>query len=106
MASDAWVPCPHCGEEIRESARFCRHCGADDRTGFLSEEEQDAARWSEGELPDRLTDEDYEAFLAEEGLGGEGSRAPRRAPTGIPWWAWFVAVALILAFLLPYLRAL
>ena len=22
------VPCPHCGEEIRADARFCRHCGS------------------------------------------------------------------------------
>jgi predicted Zn finger-like uncharacterized protein len=28
-ATDAWRPCPHCGEEIRKEAAHCRFCGED-----------------------------------------------------------------------------
>ena len=29
--------CPHCGAEISDDARFCRHCGSSDADGWSDE---------------------------------------------------------------------
>jgi hypothetical protein len=34
MPESDWIACPHCGGEIKRSAKACRHCGSDDRTGW------------------------------------------------------------------------
>ena len=36
MAHDDMVSCPHCGGEIKRSARACPHCGSDEETGWSS----------------------------------------------------------------------
>ena len=53
--SELWVPCPHCGEDIREDANFCRHCGSSDDDGW-----GDEAEGYEGESLDEF---DYEGFV-------------------------------------------
>ncbi len=31
------VPCPHCGNDIRSDATFCRHCGSSEADGWSDE---------------------------------------------------------------------
>ena len=33
-----FVPCPHCGGDIRNEASFCRHCGSSDADGWSADE--------------------------------------------------------------------
>ncbi len=40
-------PCPHCGEQVEESAAFCRHCGSDADTGWNPDSDYESL-----ELPD------------------------------------------------------
>lgn len=47
--------CPHCGNEIKADATFCRHCGSDRNTGW-----KEGAEFSDEELPD------YEEILENE----------------------------------------
>ena len=52
-----FVPCPHCGADIRDDASFCRHCGSSDADG-----------WSDPYQADEFGDEDdfdYESYVAE-----------------------------------------
>jgi hypothetical protein len=49
-----FVPCPHCGAEIKADANFCRHCGSSDTDG-----------WSETWADDAEDDFDYEEFAEE-----------------------------------------
>jgi uncharacterized membrane protein YvbJ len=55
--SDSWVPCPHCGEDIKEDANFCRHCGSSDDDGWGDD--------SEDYESDSLDDFDYDGFVEE-----------------------------------------
>jgi uncharacterized membrane protein YvbJ len=77
------VPCPHCGEEIRADARFCRHCGSSDADGWSEEDETD------------MDDFDYEQFVEENFTTGSTNTRTR------PLWR-LVAVVLLLLFALGY----
>lgn len=43
--------CPHCGEALEKKARFCRHCGSDDETGWSPDVEYHSV-----ELPEASSD--------------------------------------------------
>lgn len=85
--------CPNCGAEVPPKARACPECGADEGTG-----------WSERAAAQRLglpDDEfDYDEFVKEE--FGKKKRAPSRPQIG--WFWWVVAVALLVAIAVYFLR--
>ena len=64
MPRDDTFSCPHCGEEIRKSARACPHCGSDDATGWSDSTYLDGI-----DLPD---DDEYKEIKERE--FGEHSR--------------------------------
>lgn len=75
----SYVPCPHCGGNIRSDASFCRHCGSSEADG-----------WSdEGDESD--DDFDYDQYVEEHHSISEVST--RLSPL---WRA--VVAALVLAF--------
>ena len=84
--SESTVPCPHCGADIRSSARFCRHCGSSDSDGW-----QDR-----GDYDTETDDFDYEQFVDE-----NFSESVTNTQTA-PFWR-FVAVVLLLLFALGFL---
>lgn len=43
--------CPHCGETLARNARFCRHCGSDEETGWSPDVEYHSV-----ELPEPASD--------------------------------------------------
>ncbi|MBD3392101.1 MAG: zinc-ribbon domain-containing protein [Chitinivibrionales bacterium] len=83
------VPCPHCGAEIRSTARACPYCGSDERTG-----------WSDRTYLDGIDlgdDIDYDDMVEKEFGGGGGARK---------WWRSWKALAggaLLLALILAYI---
>ncbi len=77
--SESYVPCPHCGGEIRPNASFCRHCGSSDEDG-----------WRE-EGYDGDEDFDYEQYVDEH---HSSSNLSHRLP--LIWRA--VVVVLVVAF--------
>jgi hypothetical protein len=85
--------CPNCGAEVPPKARACPECGADEETG-----------WSERAAAQRLglpEDEfDYDEFVKEE--FGKKKRGPSRPQIG--WFWWVVAVVLLLAIAVYFLR--
>ncbi len=86
-----YVPCPHCGADIREDAKFCRHCGSSDSDGWRDEWESDED-----------DDEGYEEFIEREFSGSQTST------TLAPHWRFVAAVLLLLiAFVAwTYLQAM
>jgi len=74
--------CPVCGADVPRKAKSCPECGACEKSG-----------WSEDHYLDGidLPDDDY------------GSPAP---PPGLPRFWWFVAVIVVIAFVLLTLRGL
>ena len=62
MANGSSHICPICGEENKPSARACRACGADERTGFFDDEGELEATGLD--LPDDAFD--YDTFVAAE----------------------------------------
>lgn len=82
--------CSHCGGEIREDAKFCRHCGSSDSDGW-----SDAAMHGSDEESD-LDDFDYESYVASE--FGDGSKA-----TSTPWHWQLIALMLLTMFFLGLL---
>ena len=85
-------PCPHCGEPVPAKAKFCRECGSDASTGW-----SDEAEYGSLDLPEDMSDADYEAFLAQE----FGSAPPPWKRHGL--WG-FAAIVVIVAFLLFIMR--
>ncbi len=74
---DLYVPCPHCGGEIRSDANFCRHCGSSEADGW------------QDEAYDDTDDFDYEQFVDDN--FSESTRSTRLPPL------WRVVVLVILA---------
>ncbi|MBF0431504.1 MAG: hypothetical protein HQK83_09510 [Fibrobacteria bacterium] len=89
MSSDKYFACPHCGEDVKESAVACKSCGSDNLTG-----------WSD--TPDDTSflppdDDDYEENLAREfGIGKKKKLMPN--------WVAITGFVLVLLWLLAYLR--
>ena len=83
--------CPNCGAEVPANAKACPECGADEQTG-----------WSETAYADNLglPDEefDYDDFVKRE----FGPRKP--IPRGVPWFWWVVAILVLIAFVVLWLR--
>lgn len=75
--------CPVCGAAVPRAARACPACGADERTGWNEE----ATRYDGLDLPEN-------AFERE---GSASRRVDRNylTKTGVPYFTWIVAVALI-----------
>ena len=83
--------CPNCGAEVPEGAPACPECGSDEETGWSEE-----AQTPGSALPD---DEfDYDEFVKKE----FGNKTP--VPHGVQWFWWVVAVGLLVAFLVFWLR--
>lgn len=53
-------PCPHCGAVVRQNAKFCRECGADDSAGWDEHPDTDYGDYEHGE------DFDYDEFVRNE----------------------------------------
>jgi uncharacterized membrane protein YvbJ len=83
--------CPNCGADVPRRARACPQCGADDQTGW-----SEAAQTSGLDLPDE--EFDYDDFVKRE----FGGRKP--IPRGIHWFWWLVALGLVIAFLVFWIR--
>jgi len=83
--------CPNCGAEVPPRAKACPACGSDENTGWSEE-----ARTSGLDLPDDRFD--YGEFVQRE----FGGKAPK--PRGLSWFWWLVAVLLLGAIVLIYLR--
>jgi predicted nucleic acid-binding Zn ribbon protein len=83
--------CPNCGAEVPPNAKACPECGSDEKTG-----------WSETAYADNLALPDdefnYNEFVKEEFSSG------RAKPRGLSWLWWLVAVGLLTAMLLFWLR--
>ena len=86
-----WVACPHCGESIKRSAKACKHCGSDERTGWSHDTYLDGV-----DLPEP---EDYGEGLEAEGFR-KAAKTPGRSVVAI------VSAVLILLFALWLLRGL
>lgn len=87
------VACPHCGEMIARKAKFCRHCGSDETTGW-SDASDHAIDW-----PDEA---DYEDAVNQE----FGNKPGSPKSTGYPAWIKLAALAVALLFIWQILRAL
>lgn len=83
--------CPNCGAEVPPEARACPECGSDEKTGWSEE-----ARTSGLDLPEEKFD--YDDF-AEREFGRAGP-----APRGIRWYWWLMALALLAAVLVLWIR--
>jgi hypothetical protein len=83
--------CPNCGEEIPPRAKACPACGSDEKTGWSEE-----ARIGGLDLPDENFS--YDEFVQRE----FGGKSPK--PHGLTWFWWLVAVLLLAAFVLAWLR--
>lgn len=80
---DDYFLCPHCSAEVPVNARFCRHCGATDESGW-SEFTEGAADGYD----DEYDDFDYDEYVQRE-WGGS-------APTGgVRRWATTLLILLI-----------
>ena len=68
--------CPHCGEPVKARAISCKSCGSDARSGWLGDDEVEAAST---DLPEtHLSDADYERFLKDLEHESPNSYAARR----------------------------
>jgi hypothetical protein len=79
----SWVPCPHCGGDIRHDASSCRHCGSSDADGWRDDEYDD--QYGDGD------DFDYEQYV-------EDNHSSSLTSTSLsPLWR-AVIVVLVVAF--------
>lgn len=83
--------CPNCGAKVPRSAKACPECGSDEQTGWAQEAETGGL-----DLPDENFD--YDDFVKKE-FGGKDP-----VPRGIKWYWWFVAVLIVIGFLLAFVR--
>ena len=81
-----YFDCPHCGAPVKSTARACRECGSDLKTGWQSEDEID---YQSIELPDALGDELDEA----RGPGATRGDRPK---------VWMVVVTIVLVVAMAY----
>ena len=79
---DNTFPCPHCGEDVPDSARVCRACGASDESG-----------WNQDDFDIDGPDDDS-GHPAAVGIQGES------ASGAVPMWVRLVILAVILSFIL------
>jgi len=85
--------CPNCGAEIPPGAKACPECGSDEQTGWSEE-----ARIDSLDLPEENFD--YDDFVKRE--FGEEKKSP--IPRGIHWSWWVIAIGLLIAFTVMFLR--
>jgi hypothetical protein len=83
--------CPNCGAEVPPRAKACPQCGSDEKTGW-----SDQAQYGSLDLPDEKFD--YDEYVERE----FGGKSPK--PRGLNWFWWFVALLLVIALALVYLR--
>ena len=82
--------CPNCGASVPPNAKACPECGSDEETGWSDATETDGL-----DIPDENFD--YKDFVKKE--FGKGP-----VPHGVKLYWWLVAVILVAAFLLYFLR--
>jgi hypothetical protein len=83
--------CPNCGAEVPPGAKACPVCGSDEKTGWSEQAQYDALG-----LPDDKFD--YGDFVKRE----FGAASPR--PRAVHWFWWLIAIALIVGFVLAFVR--
>jgi uncharacterized membrane protein YvbJ len=83
--------CPNCGADVPSGAKVCPECGSDEETGWSEEAHADGL-----DLPEENFD--YDDFLKRE-FGGK-----KPVPRGISWFWWVVALVVLAAFVLFWLR--
>jgi len=83
--------CPNCGAEVPPNAKACPECGSDEQTGWSEESRYDGL-----DLPDENFN--YDDFVKRE-LGGASPK-----PRGVHWVWWLVAIALVIGFVLAFVR--
>jgi hypothetical protein len=91
MRDDPTVACPHCGGEIKKSAKACPHCGSDEETGWSESTYLDGI-----DLPD---DADYDELR-----DNEFNTKPRSKSK--QWWIIISGAVILTIFLLGALAAL
>jgi hypothetical protein len=83
--------CPNCGADVPPNAKACPECGSDEQTGWSAE-----ANLNGADIPEENFD--YDRFVKSE-FGGQGE-----APRGMRWFWWLIALVLLSAFLLIWLK--
>lgn len=87
-----FVPCPHCGADIRADAKSCRQCGSSDADGWRDEFDGD----------DAFDDEDDQDFDDDSYVEDNFSPGLTNTQTA-PIWR-FVAALLLLGIVLYLLQ--
>lgn len=83
--------CPNCGASVPRNAKACPECGSDEQTGWSEQAETGGL-----DIPEENFD--YDDFVKKE-LGDKGP-----VPRGIKWYWWVIAIAVLAALLLVFLR--
>jgi hypothetical protein len=89
--TDDYFICPCCGAELPVTARFCRHCGASDDSGWNADEHVP----DDGSDFDPDDDFDYDDFLRRE-LPEHASQGPGSSPSRILAGAIVILLCLLL----------
>jgi hypothetical protein len=85
--------CPNCGAAIPAGAKACPECGSDEETGWSEE-----AKTGSLDLPEENFD--YDDFVKRE--FSEEKKSP--VPRGLRWFWWAVAIGILIAFAVMFLR--
>ncbi len=96
MSQNSMVPCPYCGELIKEKAKVCSHCGSDEQTGWSDQTHLDGI--------DLNDDFDYDELVSK-----EFSTMKKSIPWWKSWtWTWKngIAVFMLLLFIFMILKTL